>query len=151
MGDLEAVAKVVKASAGLGFTGTSRRRAKTGSSSIRRACRNGAAIGSSSTGATWSGPPEVDALQTLRGVSFVMAGGLVAEAGDTTALIIRDTSWRFSAWCRRITRVVGPAFAGAASPRRAIRTPGGCSPKRRRPIRARPGSGGRCSIDRRRC
>ena len=63
-GDLEALAKVVRAlrapdrvlhfdtkpaRAGLGFTATSRRRAKTARSSIRRACPNGAAIGSRPT------------------------------------------------------------------------------------------------------
>jgi transposase len=67
-------------------------------------------------------------------------------AGSST----RGSSWRSSVWSRRSTRA-GPVSDAAASPRRAIHTPAGCSPKRRGPIRACPGWAGGCSIDRRRC
>ena len=68
----------------------------------------------------------------------------------STLRLIRASSWRTSASCRRNTRADRVSDA-AGSPRRAIRTPGACSPKRRGRIRACPASAARCSIAKKRC
>ena len=51
----------------------------------------------------WRWAPVVDALQALRGVSFVTAVGLVAEVGDIRRSRIPASSWCTSAWSRRRT------------------------------------------------
>jgi len=98
----------------------------------------------------WRWAPVVDALQALRGVSFVTAVGLVAESVTSDASAIRESSWRFLASCRQSTQA-GPVSDGAGSPKPAIRTRGGCSPKRRGRIRACRGSDGRCCTGKKRC
>ena len=60
----------------------------------------------------WRWAPVVDALQALRGVSFITAVALVAELGDLTRLAIRASSWRISGSCRRNIRV-GPVCGAA--------------------------------------
>ena len=82
----------------------------------------------------------------LRGVSFVTAVGLVAEVGD----IRRFTHPReLMAYLGLVPSEypAGPVSDAAGSPRRAIRTHGDCSPKRRGRIRACRASDGRCSTD----
>lgn len=73
----------------------------------------------------WRFEPVVAALQALRGIAAITAIGLVAEIGDLGPLRIPASSWGISAWFPRSTPVVS-ARAGAASPRQATHTPGGC-------------------------
>ena len=87
----------------------------------------------------WRWAPVVDALQALRGVSFVTAVGLVAEIGD-----IR----RFDHPRQRMAflGLVPSEYSSGASVRR-----GGCSPKPRGRIRACRGSADRCCLAKRGC
>ena len=93
----------------------------------------------------WRWAPVVDALQALRGVSFVTAVGLVAEIGD----IRRFTHPReLMAYLGLVPSEypAGPTSAAAGSPRPVIRTHGACWPKRRGRTRACRASAGRCCI-----
>jgi len=98
----------------------------------------------------WRWAPVVDALQALRGVSFITAVALVAELGDLRRLAIRGNSWRISAWCRRNTPAARVS-AAARSRKPATRTCDGCLPKRRGRIRAFRASDASMRIGRKRC
>ena len=99
----------------------------------------------------WRWAPVVDALQALRGVSFVTA--VEPRRRDR-----RHSSLQASARADGVPRpgALGilqwaDASDAVGSPKRAIRTRAGCSPKRRGHIRAPRASDGRCSTDKKRC
>ena len=85
----------------------------------------------------WRWAPVVDALQALRGVSFVTAVGLVAELGDIRRF---DHPRELMAFLGLVPseHPAVRAYGAAASPRPAIPTPAGCSPKPRGPTKALP-------------
>ena len=87
----------------------------------------------------WRFESVVAALQALRGVAHVTAIGLVAEIGTCRALSTRASSWPTWAWCPRSIQAAS-AFAVAASPRRATRMRGACSPRPRGAIAIRRAS-----------
>jgi transposase len=98
----------------------------------------------------WRWAPVVDALQALRGVSFVTAVGLVAEIGD----IRRFTPPReLMAYLGLVPSEYssGPAYGAAALPRRAIRTHDDSSRKRPGRIRAFRALAGRGSTGKKDC
>ena len=98
----------------------------------------------------WRWAPVVDALQALRGVSFVTAVGLVAEVGDIRRF---DHPRQLMAFLGLVPSdtPVGPLSDAVGSPRRAIHTRAACSPKRRGPIKAFRASADRCSTGKKRC
>ena len=99
----------------------------------------------------WRWAPVVDALQALRGVSFVTAVGLVAEVGDIRRFdhprqlmaFLGLVPSEYSSGPERPTR---RDHQGGQSARAAA-----CSPKRRGRIKACRASADRCSTDKRRC
>ena len=93
----------------------------------------------------WRWAPVVEALQALaRGVVCHRGGPRRGGRRHAPVLRILGSSWRTWVWSPRSTRA-DPASDAAGSPRRAIRTRGACSPKRRGRIKACRASAGGCS------
>jgi transposase len=100
---------------------------------------------------TWRWAPVVEALQALRGVSFVTAVGLVTEIGDIRRF---DHPRELMAFLGLVPSEYsrGPSVRrGGITKKRATHMRDGCSPKRRGRIRACRGSDARCCIDKQRC
>jgi transposase len=98
----------------------------------------------------WRWAPVVDALQALRGISFVTAVGLVTEVGDIRRFTHPRELMAYLGLCHQNTQP-GRASDVAGSPRRGIRTPGDYWPKPRGRIKVCPVSDGRCSTAKKGC
>jgi hypothetical protein len=99
----------------------------------------------------WRWALVADALQEPCAASRLSRPSASSSKSTTSdASIIRGSPWRSSASCRRSTRA-GPVSDAGGSPRRAIHTHGGCSPKRHGRIKAYHGSDDRCCTGKKRC